>query len=125
MVAGIGWKESPTARSVAKISGYYQNLAVQKGLLEQEIEESRQRAETIDQQAIEAKKREMLEKEAEYADLSARIEASQKLYGVIGDIGDLQKKYKELKGEVDYLSIHKNHLTSDTSGLELQFQQLI
>ena len=112
-------------KHITELEDKLENLAVQKGLLEQEIEESRQRAETIDQQAIEAKKREMLEKEAEYADLSARIEASQKLYGVIGDIGDLQKKYKELKGEVDYLSIHKNHLTSDTSGLELQFQQLI
>lgn len=112
-------------KHIAELEDKLENLAVQKGLLEQEIEESRQRAETIDQQAIEAKKREMLEKEA----------------GICGSFGSYwskskalwsnwwhwrsPKKYKELKGEVDYLSIHKNHLTSDTSGLELQFQQLI
>lgn len=112
-------------KHITELENKLENLTAQKGSLEQEIEEFRQHAETIDQQAIEAKKREMLEKEAEYALLSAHIEESKKLYGVIGDIGDLQKKYEELKGEVDYLTIHKNHLTSDTGGLELQFQQLI
>ncbi len=113
------------SKHIAELEDKRENLTAQNALLEQEIEESRQRAESIDQQAIEAKKREMLEKEAEYAALSTRIEASKKLFGVIGDIGDLQKKYEELKGEVNYLTAHKDHLTSDTSGLELQFQQLI
>lgn len=87
-------------KHITELEDKLENLAVQKGLLEQEIEESRQRAETIDQQAIEAKKREMLEKETEYADLSARIEASQKLYGVIGDIGDLQKNIRNSKARL-------------------------
>lgn len=118
-------KSQVITKHITELEDKLENLTAQKGLLEQEIEESRQRAESIDQQAVEAKKREMLEKEAEYADLSTRIEASKKLYGVIGNIGDLQKKYKELKDEVDYLNVHKNHLIKDTSDLELQFQQLI
>lgn len=113
------------SKHIAELEDKLENLTEQKGSLEQEIEESRQRAESIDQQAIEAKKKAMLAQEAEYAALSDRIETSKKLYGVIGEIGDLQKKYEELKSEVDYLTVHKNHLTSNTSGLELQFQQLI
>ena len=112
-------------KHITELEDKLENLAVQKESLEQEIEESRQRAaENIDQQAIEAKKLEMLDKEEEYAALSARIEASKKLYGVIGGIGELQKEYKRLEDEVDYLSKHKNHLTSDTRDLELKFQQL-
>lgn len=64
-------------------------------------------------------------REEEYEALSARIEASKKLLGVVGDIDDLQKKYENLSKEVDYLGIHKSHLTSETNSLELQFQQLI
>lgn len=113
------------SRHITELENTLEDLKSQRDALEQEIEATRQRAESIDQQAIEAKKREMLEKEAEYADLSIRIEASKKLFGLVGDIGNLQKKYENLKGEVDYLDNRKHHLINDTSGLELQFQQLI
>lgn len=118
-------KSQVITRHITDLEDKLENLTVQKGELEQKIEASRQRVESIDQQAIEAKKREMLEKEAEHTNLLTRIEASKKLYGLIGDIGDLQEEYEKLQDEVKYLNIRKNHLTSDTSGLELQFQHLI
>ena len=113
------------SKHITELEDKLETLPTQRGELEKEIEETRQRAVSIDQQAIEAKKQEMLEREEEYEALSARIEASKKLLGVVGDIDDLQKKYENLSKEVDYLGIHKSHLTSETNSLELQFQQLI
>ncbi len=113
------------SKHITELEDKLETLTTQRGELEKEIEETRQRAVSIDQQAIEAKKQEMLEREVEYEALSARIEASKKLLGVVGDIDALQKKYENLSKEVDYLGIHKSHLTSETNSLELQFQQLI
>lgn len=113
------------SKHITELEDKLETLTTQRGEFEKEIEETRQRAVSIDQQAIEAKKQEMLEREEEYEALSARIEASKKLLGVVGDIDDLQKKYENLSKEVDYLGIHKSHLTSETNSLELQFQQLI
>lgn len=113
------------SKHITELEDKLETLTAQRGELEQEIEETRQRAVSIDQQAIEAKKREMLEREEEYEALSARIEASKRLLGVVGDIDDLQKKYENLREEVDYLDLHKSRLTSETNSLELQFQQLI
>lgn len=113
------------SKHIAELEDKLETLTTQRGELEQEIEETRQRAVSIDQQAIEAKKQEMLEREEEYEALSARIEASKRLLGIVGDIDDLQKKYENLRKEVDYLGLHKSHLTSETNSLELQFQQLI
>jgi hypothetical protein len=113
------------SKHITELEDKLETLTTQRGELEKEIEETRQRAVSIDQQAIEAKKQEMLERGEEYEALSARIEASKKLLGVVGDIDDLQKKYENLSKEVDYLGIHKSHLTSETNSLELQFQQLI
>ena len=80
------------SKHITELEDKLETLTTQRGELEKEIEETRQRAVSIDQQAIEAKKQEMLEREEEYEALSARIEASQKLLGVVGDIDDLQKK---------------------------------
>lgn len=113
------------SKHITELEDKLETLTTQRGELEKEIEETRQRAVSIDQQAIEAKKQEMLEREEEYEALSARIEASKKLLGVVGDIDDLQKKYENLSKEVEYLGLHKSHLTSETNSLELQFQQLI
>ena len=113
------------SKRITELEDKLETLTAQRDELEQEIEEIRQRAVSIDQQAIEAKKREMLEREEEYEALSARIEASKRLLGVVGDIDELQKKYENLSKEVDYLGLHKSHLTSETNSLELQFQQLI
>lgn len=113
------------SKRITELEDKLENLTAQRDELEQEIEETRQRAVSINQQAIEAKKREMLEREEEYEALSARIEASKRLLGVVGDIDELQKKYENLSKEVDYLGLHKSHLTSETNSLELQFRQLI
>ena len=113
------------SKHITELEDKLETLTTQRGELEKEIEETRLRAVSIDQKAIEAKKQEMLEREEEYEALSARIEASKKILGVVGDIDDLQKKYENLSKEVDYLGIHKSHLTSETNSLELQFQQLI
>lgn len=113
------------SKRITELEDKLETLTAQRDELEQEIEETRQRAVSLDQQAIEAKKREMLEREEEYEALSARIEASKRLLGVVSDIDELQKKYKDLRDEVDYLGVHKSHLTSETNSLELQFQQLI
>lgn len=113
------------SKHITELEDKLETLTTQRGELEKEIEETRQRAVSIDQQAIEAKKREMLEKEEEYEALSARIEASKKLLGVFDEIDDLQKKHDELEKKVDYLNTHKGYLTNETNNLELQFQQLI
>ena len=96
------------SKHITELEDKLETLTTQRDELEKEIEETRQRAVSIDQQAIEAKKQEMLEREEEYEALSARIEASKKLLGVVGDIDDLQKKYENLSKEVDYLGIHSS-----------------
>lgn len=114
------------SKHITELENKVDVLTQQRDSLEHEIEESRQRAESsIDQQAIEAKKKAMLEQEAEYAALSSRIEASRKLLGVVDDIDGLQRKYNDLTKEVEYLNTHKTHLDNETSRLELRFQQLI
>ena len=113
------------SKHITELENKLETLTTQRGELEQEIEETRQRAVSIDQQAIEAKKREMLEKEEEYEALSSRIEASKKFLGVIDNIDELQKKHDDLSKAVEYLSVRKDHLNSETNNLGLQFQQLI
>lgn len=113
------------SKHITELEDQLENLATQKGMLEEAIEESRQRAESIDQQAVESKKREMLEKEEEYASLLEHIETSKKVYGILGDIDELQKKYEKIMDEVNYQEKHKRHLQNETDGLELKLQQLI
>lgn len=113
------------SKHITELKNKLDVLNQQRDNLEQEIEESRQRAEAIDHQAIEAKKKAMLEQEAEYAALSSRIEESRKLLGVVDSIDGLQRKYNDLTKEVEYLNTHKTHLDNETSRLELRFQQLI
>lgn len=113
------------SKHITELENKLDVLKQQRDNWEHEVEKSRQRAESIDNQAIEAKKKAMLEQEAEYAALSSRIEASRKLLGVADDIDGFQKKCEELKKEVEYLTTHKTHLDNDTSRLELQFQRLI
>ena len=111
-----------------RIAQMEQNLAdlrQQKSVAEADLEATRQKAAAIDQAAIEAKKDKLLEMDAEYTSLLARIEAMKKTLGVGDDITELQKKQAYLQHEVGYLESHKSHLEHDTSGLELQFQQLI
>ena len=101
------------------------DLQQKRADLEREIAEKKAEADEIDRAAIEAKKTELLKMDAEYTKLCDQLEASKKAMGIVGSIADLQKKQSEYQHEVDYLESHKSHLERDTSGLELQFQQLI
>ena len=113
------------SKEISRLENELEDLTAQRSALEQKIEESRQRAESIDQQAIEAKKKAMLEQEAEYTKLSSRLEEEKKSLGVIGGIEELQARYETLEKEVKGISTHKDFLSSETKGLELQFQQMI
>lgn len=113
------------SKHIMELRDKLDDLTVQRDILEQEIEEIRQHAESTDQQAIEAKKKAMLDQEAEYTALSTRIEESKKLLGIIDNIDDLQKKQEELTKEVNYLNVHNNHLKSETDSTEVKFQQLL
>lgn len=127
------YKRSQTiSKEISKLENKLEDLTTQHGALEQEIEKSRQRVESIDQQAIEAKKQAMLDQEAKYAELSSRLEyeakaleEKKKALDVVGGIEELQAKYKTLEKEVKDISTHKDFLSSETKGLELQFQQMI
>ena len=110
---------------IAQMEQSLEDLRQQKTVAEAELEATRQKAAAIDQAAIEAKKEQLLEMDEEYASLVARMDAMKKTLGIGDDIAELQKKQTFLKNEVGYLESHKSHLEHDTSGLELQFQQLI
>ncbi|HJJ92871.1 MAG TPA: hypothetical protein O0X64_03535, partial [Methanocorpusculum sp.] len=103
-------KSQVITKRITELEDRLEELETQRGSLEQEI--------------IEAKKREILEKKAEHEELLARIEESKKIYGVLGDIGKLQKIREELENNVRYLDTHRSNLKSETSDLELQFQKL-
>lgn len=113
------------SKHISELEGKLEDLTEQQSALEREIEESRHRAEMIDQQAVEAKKKVLLEQEKEYAELSSRIEDAKKLLGIVGEIGELQDRYKTLEDDVERISVHKDFLSRETKGLELQFQQLL
>lgn len=101
------------------------DLQQKRNDLELIIAEEKAESDEIDRAAIEAKKTELLQMDEEYKSLCAQLESAEKTIGIIGTIDDLQKKQNEYKSEVAYLESHKIHLERDTSGLELQFQQLI
>lgn len=113
------------SKEISKIENELEDLTAQHRVLEQEIEESRQRAASIDQQAIEAKKQAMLEQEEEYAKLSDRIEEEKRILGVVGGIEELQNQYRTLEKEVKDISTHKDYLSTETKKAELEFQQMI
>ena len=93
--------------------------------LELIIAEKKAEADEIDRAAVEAKKTELLQMDAEYTSLCDQIESAKQIMDIIISIDELQKKQSEYREEVAYLESHKNHLERDTSGLELQFQSLI
>ena len=110
---------------ISQMEQSLEDLRQQKSSAEAELEATRQKAAAIDQAAIEAKKEQLLQMDEEYTSLVARMDAMKKTLGIGDDITELQKKQAYLQGEVVYLESHKSHLERDTSGLELQFQQLI
>lgn len=110
---------------IAQMEQSLDDLQLERSKLEQEIAKRKVEAEEIDRSAIEAKKTELLRMDSEYTDLCAKLETVKKSLGIVGSVADLQKKQEEYQREVAYLESHKNHLERDTSGLEVQFQQLI
>ncbi len=104
-------------------------LEDQKHKLEKEIEESRQSADAIDQQAIKGM---LAQKNKEYNDLVCdynayvdRLEVVKKTLGVADDVSALQKRYDDLTEDCHYLEGHKKHLDIEAGKLELQFQQIV
>lgn len=110
---------------IAQMEENLEDLQSQRSALESEIEMKRAEADEIDRAAIEAKKTELLQMDAEYADLCTKLESAKKLFGIVDDVSELQKRYDTLKADADYLESHKSHLKRETSDIELQFQQLI
>lgn len=102
-----------------------EDLERQRSSLKEEIELKRTEANEIDRVAIEAKKTELLQMDAEYTELRTKLEAAKKNLGVIEDISDLQKKQADYKGDIDYLEKHRDRLKNQTKDFELQFQQII
>lgn len=120
------------SKEISKLENELEDLTTQHRVLKEEIEKSRQRVESIDQQAIEAKKQAMLDQEAKYAELSGRLEYETKILeekkkalDIVGGIEELQAKYKTLDQKVRDISTHKEFLSTEAKGLEVQFQQMI
>ena len=110
---------------IAQMEQRLDDLNQQKVEAEADLEATKQKAASINQAAIEAKKAEMLKMDAEYSSLLINIETMRKTLQIGDDVADLQKKQEGLQGEVVYLDRHRNHLKNETDDLELQFQQFL
>lgn len=102
-----------------------EELQQQKNNLDVEIQEKREKAVSIDLQAIEEKKKEMLAVDSEYAESKARLDSLLATLGMADDIVALQKKYESIQNDVNYIDTHKKHLENDARYLAAQFTQLI
>lgn len=119
-------KESKTiSERIDKMEQNLSELIEQRGRLDEEIKRKQDEANEINKAAIEAKKIELLEMDAKYADLCNKINTAKQVYNLMEDICKLQEKQNDYKKEVDYLEWHKNHLENETKGLEVKFNQLI
>ena len=102
-----------------------EDLERQRSSLKEEIELKRTEANEIDRAAIEAKKTELLQMDAEYTELRTKLEAAQKNLGVIEDFSDVQKKVADYTKEKQYLETHIERVKNETKDIDLEFQQLI
>ena len=113
------------SKRIAQVEQSLTDLQQERADLEDEIDKKKAEVNEIDRAAIEAKKIELLQMDAEYKDLCTKLESVKKFLGAAESILDLQKKQDEYQKEVDYLENHKKHLNSDTKDLEVAFQQLV
>lgn len=119
-------KETKTiSERIAQKERELDDLQQQRAEIEQAIATKKAEANEIDHAAVEAKKTELLQMDAEYAHLCEQLEAAKKTIGLISSIDELTQKQSEYKNDVSYLETHKRHLETETQNLELQFQQLI
>lgn len=102
-----------------------EELQQQKNNLDAEIQEKREKAVSIDLQAIEEKKKEMLAVDTEYAASKARLDSLLATLGMVEDIAALNRKHDDIQSNVTYIEMHKRHLENDARYLEAQFSQLI
>lgn len=112
----------------ARISQMEQNLEElneERAALEREITAKQAEVNQVNRAAVEEKKKELILMDAEYAALSDKLEAAKKVLGVVEPIFELEQRQANLQEEVSYLENHKTRLERDSSGLEIQFQQLI
>lgn len=93
--------------------------------LEQEVAQKTAEVNEVDRAAVEAKKTELLEMDAEYKQLCIKLENAKKNFEMVDSISDLQRKQKEYQKQVDVLEYRKKQLDNDTKDLELDFQKLI
>ena len=112
----------------ARISQMEQNLEElneERAALESEITAKQAEVNQVNRAAVEEKKKELILMDEEYTARCERLEEIKKKLDLVDTILDLSKKQKDYEDEVSYLENHKTRLERDTSGLELQFQQLI
>lgn len=102
-----------------------EELQQQRDSLDAEIKSKREKAVSIDLQAIEEKKKEMLAVDTEYAETKKRLNDLLATLGMVEDLSALQRRLNSLRDDVTYTETHKRHLENDARYLEMQFSQLI
>ena len=93
-------KESKTiSERIDKMEQNLSELIEQRGRLDEEIKRKQDEANEINKAAIEAKKIELLEMDAKYADLCNKINTAKQVYNLMEDICKLQEKQNDYKKE--------------------------
>lgn len=110
---------------IGQLNQTVEELQQQKDSLDAEIQEKREKAVSIDLQAIEEKKNEMLAVDTEYAASKKRLDELLATLGMVEEILVLQKKLAGLKGEVTTTQSHYDFLRDASRTMEAQFTQLI
>ncbi len=113
------------ATRTAQLEQSLEELREERAALEREIADKQTQVEKVDRTAVEEKTKELLHMDAEYAALCEKLEAAKSTLGVVESISDLKKTQVEVQAEVSYLESHKARLERESSGMELQFHQLI
>ena len=119
-------KDSKTIAS--RIDEMHQTIAdleIKRNEIENEIQNKQRTASEIDEAAVEAKKKELLEKEAEYISLSRKLEDAKSALNLTGEIKELSNKVDDLKSDERYLEKHVNGLKQDTDKYEAKFLTML
>lgn len=110
---------------IEELNQTVEELQQQRDSLDAEIQDKRAKAVSIDLQAIEEKKKEMLAVDTAYAETKKRLSDLLETLGMADDLVALQRKLTSLQSDVTYTETHKRHLENDARYLEMQFSQLI
>lgn len=110
---------------IGQLNQTVEELQQQKALLDAEILEKREKAVSIDLQAIEEKKNEMLAVDTKYAESKKRLEELLVTLSAAEDILVLQKRLAKIKESVTTTQSHYDFLRDASRNMEAQFTQLI